>query len=137
MKADAYFTTPLAKKLGIKPGFTIKLVKPPDYYFELFTDLPGELDIEQDRKTVKDFIHLFAKDAVDLSMGLQDLKQELKQNGMIWVSWPKKTSHVYTDITEDIIRDKAFKNGLVDIKVCAVDRIWSGLKLVIPVESRK
>ncbi len=137
MKTAGYSATSLAKKLGIKAGFTIKLVKPPDYYFELFTDLPDEIDIEQDRNTGKDFIHLFAKDASDVGPGIKDLKREMKQNGMIWVSWPKKSSHVQTNITEDLVRDKALKNGLVDIKVCAVDDTWSGLKLVIPVKNRK
>ena len=136
MKTAGYSATPLAKKLGLKAGFIIKLVKPPDHYFELFTDLPEEIDINQDRKSGKDFIHLFAKNAIDIS-GLRDLKSELKQTGMIWVSWPKKSSHLQTDITEKIVRDKALKTGLVDIKVCAVDATWSALKLVIPVKNRK
>jgi hypothetical protein len=137
MNTAGYSASSLEKKLGLKKGFIIKLVKPPDYYFELFTDMPEEIDIEQDQRTVKDFIHFFTKDTLELSKGLKALKPELKQNGMLWVSWPKKTSHVYTDITEDIVRDKALKNGLVDIKVCAVDETWSGLKLVIPTKSRK
>jgi hypothetical protein len=64
------------------------------------------------------------------------LKTQIKPAGMIWVSWPKKASKVYTDVTEDVIRDLALKTGLVDIKVCAIDEIWSGLKLVIPVKNR-
>jgi hypothetical protein len=136
METAGYSATSLAKKLGLKQGFIIKLVKPPDYYFELFSDMPEEIDIEQDGKTVKDFIHFFTKDALELGKGLKALKPELKQNGMLWVSWPKKSSHVYTDITEDLVRDKALKNGLVDIKVCAVDDTWSALKLVIPAKDR-
>ena len=137
MSTAGYSSTSLAKKLGLKPNFTIKLVKPPDYYFELFSDLPDGIDIEQECSTVKDFIHFFAKDALDLGKGLKILKPELKQSGMLWVSWPKKTSHVYTNITEDLVRNKALKNGWVDIKkVCTIDDTWSGLKLIIPAKSR-
>jgi hypothetical protein len=136
MKTAGYSATPLAKKLGLKTGFTIKLVQPPDYYFEMFTDLPDEIEIEQDHATVKDFIHFFAKDALELTNGIKALKQEMKQTGMLWISWPKKISSIQTNITGDIIRDNALMNGLVDIKVCAVDNTWSALKLVIPANDR-
>ena len=85
----------------------------------------------------KDFIHFFTKDSLELEKGLLQFKDEIKQNGMIWVSWPKKTSGVPTDITEDVIRNFALGIGLVDVKVCAVNEVWSGLKLVIPVKYRK
>ena len=136
METAGYSATPLAKKLGLKAGFIIKLVKPPDYYFELFTDLPEEIDIAQDRKSGKDFIHLFATNATDM-YGLKELKRELKQTGMLWVSWPKKSSSFRTDVTERMVRDTGLKTGLVDIKVCAVDSTWSALKLVIPLKDRK
>ncbi len=130
-----YSGTPLAKKLGIKPGFSIKLINAPDYYFSLFTDLPGDL-VFDDASIKKDIIHFFTKQEDEYTKLLPELRKEIKPNGMIWVSWPKKASKVPTDITEDTIRNFALKNGLVDIKVCAVDEIWSGLKLVIPVEER-
>ncbi len=132
-----YSSTPLAKKLGIKPGFNISLVNAPDYYFELFTDLPANLTFaDKDKNFKRDFIHFFTQLKDEYLANLPLLKQQLKPDGMIWVSWPKKASKVITDITEDIIRNYALEVGLVDIKVCAVDEVWSGLKLVIPVKDR-
>jgi hypothetical protein len=131
-----YSGTPLAKKLGIKQGFQIMLVNEPEYYFDLFTDLPLNLDFEDDPGSKKDLIHFFTKQKDEYFKRLPFLKDQIKPNGMIWVSWPKKSSKIITDITEDTIRNFAIKTGLVDIKVCAVDEIWSGLKLVIPVKDR-
>ena len=131
-----YSGTPLAKKLGIKPGFNIKLVNAPDNYFDLFTDLPVDLNFSEDDHTKKDLVHFFTKKEDEFIKTLPFLKDQIKPNGIIWVSWPKKASKVLTDITEDTIRNYAIKIGLVDIKVCAVDEIWSGLKLVIPVKDR-
>jgi hypothetical protein len=136
MKSSGYSGTPLAKKPGLKEGFKIRLVNQPDYYFELFIDFPENIAILKDKKTKKNLIHYFTKEAKDLHEDIVSLRNEIEQNGMIWVSWPKKASKIITDITEDIIRDLALKNGLVDIKVCAADEIWSGLKLVIPVKER-
>jgi hypothetical protein len=133
---SGYSGTPLAKKLGIKDGFHINLIKAPEYYLSLFTDLPPNL-LFGDQDGVKiDFIHFFTKSKTEYIDSLPWLKNQIKPNGIIWVSWPKKASKVPTDITEDIIRNYAIKIGLVDIKVCAVDEIWSGLKLVIPVKDR-
>lgn len=131
-----YSGTPLAKKLGLKAGFQIKLVNPPEYYFNLFDDLPAGLNFKNDQGVKKDFIHFFTKNENEYIKILLFLKEEIKPNGMIWVSWPKKSSKIITDITEDMIRNYAIKIGLVDIKVCAVNEIWSGLKLVIPVKDR-
>jgi len=131
-----YSSTSLAKKLGIKQGFRINLVNAPDYYLNLFSDLPTGLFFEDGDVNKKDFIHFFTKSKDEFISRLPILKQTLKPDGMIWASWPKKSSKVITDITEDIIRNYAIQIGLVDIKVCAVDDIWSGLKLVIPVKDR-
>jgi hypothetical protein len=136
MKTAGYSGTPLAKKLGIKEGFKIRLVDQPDYYFDLFTDLPQPLSLMKDKKTKKNLIHYFTKSAAALRKDIVALRNEIEPNGMIWISWPKKASKITTDITEDTIRELALKNGLVDIKVCAVDETWSGLKLVIPVKDR-
>lgn len=136
MKATGYSGTPLAKKLGIKEGFKIRVVDQPDYYFDLFTDLPETLTILKDKKTKKNLIHYFTKSAAALHKDIVALRNEIEPNGMIWISWPKKASKITTDITEDTIRELALTNGLVDIKVCAVDEVWSGLKLVIPVKDR-
>lgn len=133
---SGYSGTPLAKKLGIKDGFHINLINAPQYYLSLFTDLPTNL-LFGDQDGVKiDFIHFFTKSTTEYIELLPLLKNQIKPKGIIWVSWPKKASKVPTDITEDIIRNYAIKIGLVDIKVCAVDEIWSGLKLVIPVKDR-
>ncbi len=131
-----YSGTPLAKKLGIKPGFTIRLINAPPHYFELFTDLPGQINLLVDSLVEKDFIHFFTKSEEEYIRMLPALKNEIKAKGMIWVSWPKKASKVVTDVTETLVRNYAIKIGLVDIKVCAVDKTWSGLKLVIPVKDR-
>jgi len=125
-QSTGYSGTPLAKKLGIKAGFEIKLVNAPNYYFTLFTDLPDDLKLKDDDASKKDFIHFFTIEENEYVNMLPLLKDQLKQNGMIWASWPKKASKVVTDITEDIIRNFALKIGLVDIKVCAVDEMWSG-----------
>lgn len=137
MQLTGYSGTPLVKKLGIKQGFTISIIDSPEYYFNLLTGLPDQIEIVNDSKSKKDFIQFFVKQEVDLIKDILFLKNQIKSNGMIWISWPKKSSKVITDITEDIIRKIALENGLVDIKVCAIDEVWSGLKLVIPVKERK
>jgi len=136
MLVSGYSGTPLAKKLGIKTGFNVMLINPPDYYFDLFTDLPDRIIINPDN-VQKDLIHFFVKQKEEFFSKLPLLKEQIKPNGLIWVSWPKKSSRVVTEITEDTIRNYALKIGLVDVKVCAVDEIWSGLKLVIPVKDRQ
>jgi hypothetical protein len=136
MPTAGYSGTPLTKKLGIKEGFKISLFHQPEYYFNLFTDFPADVKLINNKSKV-DFIHYFAKEEKQLQNDINKLKNQIEQNGMIWISWPKKSSKVETDITEDVVRNLALKNGLVDIKVCAVDEVWSGLKLVIPVKDRK
>jgi hypothetical protein len=136
MQPAGYSGTPLAKKLGIKGDFHIDLINAPEYYLFLFTDLPANLYFKNDKNAKIDLIHFFTKSQEEYKSILPQLKSRIKPNGSIWVSWPKKSSKVPTDITEDIIRNFALLNGLVDIKVCAVDEIWSGLKLVIPVKER-
>jgi hypothetical protein len=132
-----YSETPLAKKLGIKAGFRIRLINTPEYYFKLFSDFPVEVKIIKAKSSEIDFIHYFTTKAEVLTHDLLSLKKQLHPNGMIWVSWYKKSAKIPTDVTEDLIRNTALKNGLVDIKVCAVDELWSGLKLVIPIKDRK
>jgi hypothetical protein len=131
-----YSRTPLAKKLGIKTGFQVKLINAPEHYFSLFTDMPAGVTINEDSTVKKDFIHLFTKQLDEYTSLLPKLTKELKPAGMIWVSWPKRSSKVVTDVTEHLVRNFALQTGLVDIKVCAVDDVWSALKLVIPVKDR-
>lgn len=136
METAGYSGTPLAKKLGIKSSFHIRLINAPEYYLQLFADLPSDVYFKDEESSKIDFIHFFTKSKEEYISLLPHLKDCIKPNGIIWISWPKKASKVPTDITEDIIRNYAIEIGLVDIKVCAVDEIWSGLKLVIPVKDR-
>ncbi len=137
MKTAGYSETPLARKLGIKSGFNIWIVNQPEGYFDLFSDLPSDLTETADPKVKKDFIHYFTKSAAELERNIRQLKKELVSNGMIWISWPKKSAKVETDLDGNVVREIGLKAGLVDIKVCAVNEIWSGLKFVIPKKDRK
>ena len=131
-----YSQTPLAKKLGIKEGHKVAVINAPNSYFELFTDFPKHVIVLDDPKVKKNCIHYFCKSVTQLEQEIPLLRLQIEQDGMIWISWPKKVSKVPTDITEDVVRKIALNNDLVDIKVCAIDTIWSGLKLVIPVKRR-
>ncbi len=114
----------------------MRLVNAPIYYIDLLSGLPSDVVISSTAKGPKDFIHFFPKDSADLHKQLPRLKNEITPTGMIWVSWPKKTAKIISDINDNSIRDLALAIGLVDIKVCAIDEVWSGLKLVIPVKDR-
>lgn len=131
-----YSKTPLIKKLGIKPNFKIRFINAPDNYEALLGEIPdGVLQMNSNKELV-DFIHFFAKSSEEIELNLVKFKDEIKKNSMIWVSWYKKSSKIPTDLNEDIIRNTALELGLVDIKVCAVDEKWSGLKLVWRKENR-
>jgi hypothetical protein len=133
-----YSGTPLLKKLGIKPGHTILVLNEPTDYWKWLSPLPDDVVVKEKLSAgANDFIHLFVTEKKVYEKEVLRCRKSLKQDGMIWVSWPKKSSAVVTDMNEDVIRDFALKNSLVDIKVCAVDEVWSGLKLVIPVKDRK
>jgi hypothetical protein len=133
----SYSGTPLAKKLGIREDFKIRLINIPIYYPQLFTDWPERVGIIENPTVKKNLIHLFITSEIELFEFLPGLKEEIEQNGMIWVSWPKKSSKMRSDVNENMIRKAALETGLVDVKVCSVDEVWSGLKLVIPLKSRK
>ena len=135
--STGYSGTPLAKKLGIKDHFRIRMIDAPEYYMELFADLPPTAQFVKETKNKKNLIHYFTNEAAKMKKELPLLKRELRPDGILWVSWYKKSAKLPTDLTEDIIRETALKAGLVDVKVCAVDEQWSGLKLVIPVKNRK
>jgi hypothetical protein len=132
-----YSQNPLAKKLGIKAGFRMFVHGAPDHYLQLLEPLPEGVSILRRPIGKLDLVHFFTKEAAALAAGLEEYRHKIAQDGMIWVSWPKRASKVPTDVTEDVIREFALPLGLVDIKVCAVDEIWSGLKLVIRRELRK
>jgi len=132
-----YSGTPLVKKLGIKPGFRLYAKNPPANYEELIAPLPEKVQILRRLTHDLDMIHLFTTSRVELTNNIGTYMNRIKQEGMIWVSWPKKSSKVPTDVTENVIREVILPLGLVDVKVCAVDATWSGLKLVIRKENRK
>lgn len=136
MSIAAYSGTPLAKKLGLKKETVIRLYNEPAYYYSLFTDWPQDITISNSKKEKKDLIHFFTSSAEELYRYLPGLKEEIRPKGTIWISWPKKASKRQRDLTEDVIRQMALAIELVDVKVCAVDSVWSGLKLVIPVKDR-
>ncbi len=132
--AAGYSGTPLPRKLGLKDGQRVAFVGMPR---ALALDRAcgfAEVAVTGDWREVSegaDVVHLFTTEAAVLGAALPELRHRIAPAGMIWVSWPKKAAKVPTDVTEDVIRDIALRGDLVDVKVCAVDEVWSGLKLVI------
>lgn len=131
-----YSGTPLAKKLGIAAGHSVFTSGAPDSYRNSLAPLPEGVKFVTKAGATTDVLHLFATERAALTTALQRYRKLIKPTASIWVSWPKRASKVPTDITEDTIREIALPLGLVDVKVCAVDEIWSGLKLVIRKELR-
>ncbi len=140
--ADAgYSGTPLSRKLGLKAGQAVAFVGLPDSLSHLrdaaeFRRIELAPDWRALPEGARDVIHLFTRSAAEVDLALPVLRDLIEPDGMIWVSWPKKASGVATDVTEDVIRNRALADVLVDIKVCAVDAVWSGLKLVVRKERR-
>jgi hypothetical protein len=132
-----YSGTPLPQKLGIKPGTIVVAIDPPENYRKLLGQIPSGVNFATRPVGNSKFIHLFVKERRVLQTHLQSLRQKIAEDAAVWVSWPKKSSGVPTDVTEDVIRALALPLGFVDIKVCAVDDTWSGLKLMIRKENRK
>ena len=126
-----YSGTPLPKKLGLKAPMTLAAIGAPKEYREWLGPLPDGIRIVAKAGTAPAAVHLFVTRRADLKKHLDALRKQLVPTGFVWVSWPKKSSGVATDITEDTIREVALPLGFVDIKVCAVSDVWSGLKLVI------
>ena len=126
-----YSGTPLPKKLGLKPGMILVAIEAPNEYRSWLGEIPADLAIVSTTEKQVEAAHIFATKKVILKKHLVTFRRRLEQSGFVWVSWPKKASKVGTDITEDVIRELALPLGFVDIKVCAVNDVWSGLKLVI------
>src|SRR5258706_3240632 len=138
MEAIGYSGIPLAKKLGLnKAPLKLLTINAPKEYKSWLGDLPEGVTLVAKAKKPIDAVHVFTTESAFLDAILSKLRNELKQDGFIWVSWPKKSSKVPTDITDNIIREIALPLGFVDIKVCAVSEVWSGLKLVIRKSERK
>jgi hypothetical protein len=126
----------IVQKLGIKPGFCIFAAGAPAAYGDLVGPLPAEATIVPRLRAGVDIVHLFATEAAALGDKLAAYRDAIKPDGMVWVSWPKKSSRVPTDLTDQVVRETGLRLGLVDVKVCAIDDIWSGLKFVIPRDRR-
>jgi hypothetical protein len=131
-----YSGTPLVKKLGIAEGFKILLINAPPEYRALISPLPAAVSFITAANSATNFVHAFTTKRLELARLLPSLRRKLPHDALIWVSWPKKSSQVPTEITEDTIREIALPLGLVDVKVCAVTDVWSGLKLVVRKELR-
>ena len=137
MESAGYSGTPLWKKLGVKTGQTVFFCNPPENFDELLGEMPEGVRFVKRVRNPIDYVHIFAKSSLDLRRAVSKYLPKIKSDGMIWVSWYKKASKIPTDITEDTIRAICLPVGLVDVKVCAIDKKWSGLKLVIRKELRK
>ena len=126
-----YSGRPLVKKLGIKSGFRLALLRAPADYLELLGDLPADATIDRELAGADyDFVQAFYVWRADYEADFPRLKAAIRKSGMIWISWYKKAAKMPTDISEDVVRDVALAGGLVDVKVAAIDAQWSGLKLV-------
>jgi hypothetical protein len=142
LQSSGYSSRTLPEKLGFKPAMRAAFVALPD----TLSDLPGSVDfrsVDQLHRWADvaaansyDAIHAFTTDRVELDLGLATLQRAIKPAGMIWVSWPKKASKIETEVTEDVVREAALRLDLVDVKVVAIDAVWSGLKLMIRKEKR-
>jgi hypothetical protein len=132
-----YSGKPLFEKLGLKQGHKAFVWNAPETYHDELKPFKSSIDLKSRLKGPLDFVHFFTTSKTELEQRLPQLKQQLDHSGCVWISWPKKSSGVLTDLNENVIRDIAIACGLVDVKVCAVDDTWSGLKLVYRLKDRK
>jgi hypothetical protein len=132
-----YSKRSLVAKLGMKAGSKVSFINPPDGYDETLGELPPDITITGSLKGPLDFVQCFVREKAALEAKFPVLKAALAYDGMLWISWPKKAAKVETDLNENIVREIGLANGLVDVKVCAVDETWSGLKFVYRSEDRK
>ena len=131
-----YSGTPLAKKLGIDEGSKVFVVGAPKNYRALLEPLPASVKFVSKLGASTHIVHVFVTKKSELARALVRYRKAIDPDAMVWVSWPKKAAKVPTDVTEDVVRELALPLGFVDVKVCAVDEVWSGLKLVIRREHR-
>jgi hypothetical protein len=132
-----YSGTPLPQKLGIKPGLTVVTINAPANYRRLLGAISKGVTFSDRMKPESRFVHVFIRRRSELKNKLPIVRDKVADAGTVWVSWPKRSSGVSTDVTEDVVRAVSLPLGFVDVKVCAIDEIWSGLKLMIRRENRK
>jgi hypothetical protein len=132
-----YSGTPLPQKLGIKPGMTVVTINAPTNYRRLLDTIPQGVTFSDRLKPGSNFVHVFIKKRSELERRLSALREKIEGTGTVWVSWPKRSSGMPTDVTEDVVRAVALPLGFVDVKVCAIDETWSGLKLMVRRTNRK
>jgi hypothetical protein len=137
MVTTGYSGKPLIEKLGIKDGMTVAFFNPTEAYFTYLGQLPESLKFAQNTEEKVDFIHFFTTESDELEHQFPKLKNALKPNGLIWISWPKGSSKIPTDLNENLIRGIGLECGLVDVKVAAIDQDWSGLKFVFRLRDRQ
>ena len=131
-----YSGTPLIRKLGIKPGHRLVILQAPARYDELLGPLPDGVRQLSRLAAPLDFVQLFTSSKGELEARFPGIRKALKPDGMLWISWPKRSSKVETDLSENVVREIGLRNGLVDVKVAAVDETWSGLKFVFRLKDR-
>jgi hypothetical protein len=132
-----YSRTPLAQKLGIKPGSSVVVMNEPPGYRNLLGDAAKTVSFSKRAANGAQFVHFFTKRRDELHEELRELRGQIAHHAAVWISWPKKSAGIATDVTEDVIRAVALPMDFVDVKVCAVDEVWSGLKLMIRKECRR
>jgi hypothetical protein len=135
-KTAGYSATPLAKKLGIKERYNVHVIGAPGNYRGLLEPLPAAVRFTSTIDSATDIVHVFVTERAEFARTLAAIRKVIASRATVWVSWPKKAAKVATDVTENTIRGVALPLGFVDVKVCAVDDTWSGLKLVIRTEHR-
>lgn len=131
-----YSNRSLVEKLGIKPGHKVHIAHAPVDYRATLGGLPEKAVFSKSLDGTCDFIQFFTKEKAELEMSFPKLKKHLAANGSLWISWPKGAAKIKTDLNENVVREIGLRNGLVDVKVCAVDDIWSGLKFVFRLKDR-
>ena len=135
--STSYSKTPLAKKLGLKEGQAVSFLNPPLHYFDLFSPFPDHLNIkERPRKEGLDFAHLFFTEEKEFKKAAKKYKSYIKKNGCLWISWPKGTSQIETNLKFGLIKSFLMELGLIDVKVASLDDDWSALKFMYRIKDR-
>jgi hypothetical protein len=134
--SSGYSGTPLTKKLGIKEKSDIAVINQPQNFLDILSPLPEKVSLINKLSGRIGYIHFFTKSKKELTDQFPELKKHLDPSGSLWISWPKKSSKIETDLNENLIREIGLKNGMVDVKVCAIDETWSGLKFVLRLKDR-